>query len=112
MDAEHIIQPDYGTGEKKFSVYVFGIFLCIILTLIPFASVIYFHLSRGATIAVIFFSAILQFIVQVLCFLRLNAKTPQAKMNVMAFLFTILILLVIVVGSLWIMWSLHYYMMH
>ncbi len=108
----HHITPDYGTGQKKFSIYLTGFVLCIILTLIPFAAVIYGHFSHPARLWIVFGSAFIQFFVQVLCFLRLNTSTPQARMNVLSFILSIVILTVIIGGSLWIMWSLNYRMMH
>jgi cytochrome o ubiquinol oxidase operon protein cyoD len=60
----------------------------------------------------IFGSAIAQFLVQVIFFLRLTTKSPQGKINIMAFIFTGVILTSIICGSLWIMWNLNYNMMH
>ena len=104
--------PDYGTGKKTLKVYIVGIVLCVILTLIPFGAVMYPGISDAGTLAIVFVSAFLQFLVQVLCFLRLNYTTEQAKMNTMSFIFAIVILFVVIAGSLWIMWSLGYRMMH
>ena len=101
-----------GTGGKKLNIYLFGMVLCVILTLISFFTVLYSKLSVSMILAIIFVSAILQFIVQVVCFLRLNAKDEQSRMNLMSFIFMLVILFVLISGSLWIMWSLRYYMMH
>ena len=86
---------DYGTGRKKLSVYLIGIVLCVVLTLIPFYLLMHSPLAQGTTLIAIYALAVLQFIVQVVCFLRLNAQTPQAQTNLMAFWFTIVILLVV-----------------
>ena len=102
----------YGTGKKKLSIYIVGIILCVILTLVSFMTVMYSIFSATTLVAIIFVSALIQFIVQVVCFLRLNAKNEQSRMNLMSFIFTIVILFVLIGGSLWIMWSLHYRMMH
>jgi len=105
-------QPDFGTGEKKLSIYIVGMILCIALTLMPFAVVMYSIGDYIEKLTVIFSAAIVQFLVQVICFLRLNYSTEQARMNVMSFIFAIVVLFVIVAGSLWIMWSLNYRMVH
>lgn len=102
----------YGTGKKKLSIYLLGIVLCVILTLISFFTVLYSKLSIGEILTIIFTSAILQFIVQVGCFLRLNAKNERSRINLMSFIFTLVILFVLISSSLWIMWSLRYCMMH
>lgn len=101
-----------GTGKKKFSMYLIGILLCLILTLIPFATVMYSTLANTTVLPIIFSAAILQFLVQIIFFLRLNISNEAGKMNVMAFIFSLIILATIVGGSLWIMWSLHYNMMY
>lgn len=108
---DHAHQPDYGTGQKKLSIYIAGVISCIILTLVAFWAVISGALPRGHTFLVIFGAAIVQFFVQVICFLRLNTSSPQARANVLAFVFTIVILVCVIVGSLWIMWDLGYRMM-
>ncbi|MBW5802511.1 cytochrome o ubiquinol oxidase subunit IV [Coxiella endosymbiont of Ornithodoros amblus] len=105
-------EESYGTGKKKLSIYIVGMILCIILTLVSFMTVIYSIFSATALVSIIFVSALIQFIVQVVCFLRLNAKNEQSRMNLMSFIFTIMILFVLIGGSLWIMWSLHYRMIH
>ncbi len=110
-DAHHHVEPDYGTGKKTLGIYTFGIFLCVVLTLIPFSVVMYSMFSKATNFAIIYTAAILQLFVQVFCFLRLNSDTEQGKINLMSFIFTIIILLVIVGGSLWIMWNLNYRMM-
>lgn len=105
------IEPDYGTGKKTFGVYLFGTILCLLLTIIPFYMVMHKSMSNATTIMAIYALATVQFLVQVVCFLRLNAQTPQAKANSMSLIFTILITAVIIGGSLWIMWNLDYRMM-
>jgi cytochrome o ubiquinol oxidase subunit IV len=108
----HINQPEYGTGKKTLGIYSLGVALCIILTLIPFSVVMYQIGTHDQRVMVLIVSAILQFLVQVVCFLRLNVKTLQGSINVYAFVFSIIVLAVIIGGSLWIMWHLNYNMMH
>lgn len=106
-------EETYETAKKKkLSMYITGMILCMILILISFMTVMYTTLSKKTLLAIIFVSTFIQFIVQVIFFLRLNAKNEQSQMNLMSFLFTILILVVLIGGSLWILWSLDYRMMH
>ena len=105
-------QPDFGTGKKKLGIYVIGLIACIILTLIAFGSVMADQFPRLPILIIIFTAAAMQFLVQLVCFLRLNTKTEQGQLNVMSFIFTGLILLCIIIGSLWIMWNCNYYMTH
>lgn len=112
MSHHEVAQPDYGTGQKKLGMYLGGVIACIILTIVAFGAVMLGTFSKLAVIAIIFSAACIQFFVQVICFLRLTTQTEQGKTNVMSFLFTGVILLSIVIGSLWIMWSLNYYTTH
>lgn len=105
-------EPDFGAGKKTLPVYVVGLLACIVLTLVPFATVMYGLAGKTATYYILALSAIAQFLVQVVCFLRLNLKTMQSQINVMAFIFSIFVLFTIVCGSVWIMWHLNYNMMH
>lgn len=111
MDDKQLNQPDYGTGQKKLTIYIFGVIVCAILTLFAFWVVITGKFN-GWEFAIIYLLACIQFLVQVICFLRLNTQTKQGQINIMSFIFTGIILLSIVTGSLWIMWNLNYNMMH
>ena len=105
-------EPNYGTGKKNLRVYVLGLLWCIALTLIPFAAVMYRPFTYGWTMVILLVSAVLQFFVQVICFLRLNTKTEQGQYNVVTFMFTFLVVFILIGGSVWIMVSLNYNMMH
>lgn len=112
MDSNHLNQPDYGTGQKKLNIYIFGFIICAALTLLAFWAVIGSNFAKPQIFAIIYILACVQFFIQVICFLRLNTHTHQGQLNVMSFIFTGIILLVIVIGSLWIMVNLNYNMMH
>jgi cytochrome o ubiquinol oxidase operon protein cyoD len=55
--------------------------------------------------------AIMQLLVQCICFLRLNTS-KTGRWNVLPFLFTIFIIAIFIGGSLWIMVNLNYNMVH
>ncbi len=98
-------------GLKSFSGYVLGFTLSLLLTLIAFMLAGWHVLSPLPLYFALVLLALIQLLVQVTFFLRLNAGA-EGRWNLMAFLFTVLIVLVIVVGSLWIMFNLNYNMMH
>src|SRR5438132_775382 len=104
--------PDYGTGKKKLGIYVTGLIICSILTLIAFGAVMANTFPKWEVVIIIYSAACIQFLVQLFCFLRLNTQTEQGKINVMSILFTGVILIAIVIGSLWIMSNLNYNMMY
>lgn len=105
-------QPDFGTGSKELNIYVAGFVACIVLTLFPFLAVIFKDSVGAMTVGIIVASAIAQLIIQLVCFLRLNYHTEQAKLNVRSMALVLFTLFVIIVGSLWIMATLNYRMMH
>ncbi|MBI3494428.1 cytochrome o ubiquinol oxidase subunit IV [Candidatus Saccharibacteria bacterium] len=97
--------------------YIVGYGLSFILTIVAFAAV-GMHLSSHhqtpndqilMMLLVVF--AITQLIVQVVFFLHLG-KEPKPRLNLMSFLFMILIVVIIAFGSLWIMQNLNYHMLH
>jgi cytochrome o ubiquinol oxidase subunit IV len=96
--------------------YIIGYALSVVLTIAAFAAV-GIHLSTHhqtptdqilMMLLVVF--AITQLIVQVVFFLHLG-KEPKPRLNLMSFLFMILIVVIIVFGSLWIMKNLNYHML-
>jgi cytochrome o ubiquinol oxidase operon protein cyoD len=103
--------PDFGTNKKQLGPYFIGLALCIILTLIAFGTVMSNALPQWQIFTLIYGAAIIQFFVQLICFLRLQVHTEQGKNNVVAFIFTGVVLMTIVIGSLWIMWNVNYNMM-
>jgi cytochrome o ubiquinol oxidase subunit IV len=100
----------------KFINYTLGFVLSVGLTLIAY-SIVTKHQTSGhlayshhdITIAVMVL-AVLQLAVQVLFFLHLGSEA-RPKWNVTAFLFMLLTVLIIGIGSLWIMDNLNYHMM-
>lgn len=112
MQHHEMNQPDYGTGQKKLGMYLVGFISCSVLTLLSFWSVMSQRFSKLEILTIILSSACLQFLVQVVFFLRLSTQTEQGRTNMMTFIFTGVILVTIIVGSLWIMWNLNYYMVH
>ena len=101
-----------GLSPKTFGTYAFGFILCLILTAIPFYMVMQQSASKLVLVGIIMITAVIQFFVQVLCFLRLNHHSKQGQLNTLALAFTATVLVVIIGGSMWIMTNLDYFMMH
>lgn len=102
---------DLGFEKKTFEIYLAGIIACVFLTLIPFAAVMWPVLSTATTAGLVVSCALAQFVVQVVCFLRLNYHSEQSRTNTQSFILFMMIVFIIVAGSLWIMWSLDARMM-
>ena len=90
--------------------YVTGLVLSLILTIIPFGVVMSGTLSVLTTVIVVAVTAVLQILVQLVMFMHMNTKADEGW-NVMSFVFTLTILVLVVGGSLWIMQHLHLNMM-
>ena len=101
-----------GTGASSGSLrtYVAGFILSFVLTLIPFALVMSGVVSREAALFGICTAGILQILVHLHYFLHLDASSAQ-RWNVLALLFTFLIMIFFVGGTLWVMYTLNYRMM-
>ena len=65
---------------------------------------------QAATVVVIAVTAVLQILVQLVMFMHMNTKADEGW-NLMSFVFTLTILVLVVGGSLWIMQHLHLNMM-
>lgn len=90
--------------------YSIGFGLSLLFTLIPFV-VVYDRLLSGTwLVAVIVGSALVQLMVQLVFFLHLGRES-RPRWNLIVFLFMLLVLFIVVVGSLWIMQNLDYNMM-
>ena len=89
--------------------YVTGFVLSVILTLIPYVIVVnHMFGKQGLVLAVILFG-VTQLIAQVIFFLHLSKKS-KPQWNIIVFVFTVLIVAILVVGSLWVMYNLNYNM--
>ncbi|MCB5184207.1 cytochrome o ubiquinol oxidase subunit IV [Methylobacillus gramineus] len=99
-----------GASHGSVKSYVIGFILSVILTVIPFALVMFPTLAPGVILTSILVLAIVQIVVHLVYFLHMNNSSEQ-RWNVMAFIFTILIIAIVVIGSLWIMFHLNHNMM-
>ena len=99
-----------GMSRGTLTSYLTGFVLALILTAIPFGFVMSGAFSAAATIFAIFGAGVLQIVVHLHYFLHLDTSSA-ARWNVLALMFTLLILTLFVGGSLWIMWTLNYRMM-
>jgi cytochrome o ubiquinol oxidase operon protein cyoD len=90
--------------------YAGGLLLAVFLTLIPFRAVMAGGVSHDAAVWVIVLCAAVQMVVHLVFFLHLNRRPEQHWYRV-AFGFTVLVIAILVVGTLWIMTHLNHNMM-
>jgi cytochrome o ubiquinol oxidase operon protein cyoD len=106
LSAPHTDTHAHSTGRG----YLIGTLLSIVLTVIPFWLVMTGTLAASTTIAAIVLLAVVQIVVQVYYFLHLDTRS-EGGWNLIAFLFTAVIVVIAVGGSIWVMYHLNANMM-
>ncbi|WMC19644.1 MAG: cytochrome o ubiquinol oxidase subunit IV [Enterobacteriaceae bacterium PC38] len=86
--------------------YYFGFILSLLLTIIPFILIKYNFLNNFIKKIIIIIMSILQIIIHFKFFLHIN-NSNQEKFNLITLIFTIIIILILIVGSIWIMLNLN-----
>lgn len=107
--ALHSHGDTHGHGSKRS--YLVGFALSAVLTAIPFWLVMANPLGHaGVTAALVIAFAVLQILVHTYCFLHVNTQ-GEGGWTLIAYVFTAVILLITIAGSLWIMYHLNTNMM-
>ncbi|GAA0481233.1 MULTISPECIES: cytochrome o ubiquinol oxidase subunit IV [Tatumella] len=101
---------EHGASHGSVKSYVIGFILSVILTAIPFWMVMDGGAAKNTILAVVVICAVVQIVVHLVYFLHLDRKS-EGGWNLVALVFSAVIILIVVVGSLWIMWNLNYNMM-
>ena len=98
-----------GAAHGSVKEYVIGLVLSIVLTVIPFALVMTGNTST-ITISIILLCLVAQVFVQLVFFLHMNGSSAQIW-NTTSGVFIVLIVLILVLGSIWIMNHLNHNML-
>ena len=105
-DHHHGDDHDHGS----FKSYMIGFLLSVVLTAIPFWLVMTGALPAAATGLIITAFAVVQIIVHMIFFLHMNHKS-EGGWNMLALIFTIVVVVIAVAGSVWVMYHLNVNMM-
>ncbi|MGV7216163.1 cytochrome o ubiquinol oxidase subunit IV [Bradyrhizobium sp. UFLA05-112] len=103
--AAHADDHHHGDSHAhgSFSTYMLGFVLSVVLTAIPFWLVMSGTLpSKQITALVIMAFAIVQIVVHMIYFLHMNARA-EGGWSMMAMIFTIVMVVIALSGSLWVM---------
>lgn len=113
----HHDDHDHGHGHGDHAAhgtmkdYVTGFVLAVILTAIPFWLVMNKSISSSATMGIVLLAlAAVQIVVHIKYFLHMNGKS-EGGWNMLAMIFTIVIVVITLAGSLWVMYHLNHNMM-
>lgn len=91
--------------------YFLGFVLSIIFTIIPFYTTAYCSTINKLTLFIIIITcAIIQIYIHLILFLHLN-NTAHQKWHLISLIFTIFIIFILILGSIWIMTHLHHNLM-
>lgn len=105
-----VVDEKFESSKEALFSYVTGFLLSIFLTIIPYVMVTERLFGKESLIFGVTFFAIAQLIVQIVFFLHLPAK-QKPYWNIVVFMYTLIIVAFLVVGSLWIMYHLNTNMM-
>lgn len=107
---ESHVETHGGAAHGSVKEYTWGLIWSFILTAIPFAVVMMGDFKTSTTMLVILFCAIAQVFVQLVFFLHMNTSSEQTW-NVISGVFIVFIVLIVVLGSVWIMQHLNHNML-
>jgi cytochrome o ubiquinol oxidase operon protein cyoD len=100
------VDMDTGASYGSYQSYAIGFVLSLVFTLLSFYLVANHVLPPKTLYIVVGLLAAAQFFVQTVFFLHLNSRS-NASWNLISFLFVILMAVVLVIGTLWIMYNLY-----
>jgi cytochrome o ubiquinol oxidase subunit IV len=94
-------------NQVTFKAYLLGFVFSLVLTLMAYFLVVGHLLTGHSLLAAIVGLGVIQMVIQLHFFFHMDTE-PKPRWNTLMFLFMALVLVVIVFGSLWIMYNLNY----
>lgn len=110
MYTQSSVRSSAGSSHGSQRSYLVGFALSLVLTLIPFALVMYPSLPRNVTLWAVVGLGVIQILVHLRYFLHLDTATEQ-RWNLTALIFSAVVIFLLVGLSLWIMNSIHHNML-
>lgn len=110
MAGEHLYDHETGAAYGAYRTYITGFVLSIIITVIAFCLVgfkVFPPVWLYVSVAIL---ALIQLYVQLVFFLHLSTDS-KARWNMISFIFAVIVVLILVIGTLWIMFNLYSMMM-
>ncbi|HYG06080.1 MAG TPA: cytochrome o ubiquinol oxidase subunit IV [Stenotrophomonas sp.] len=108
--AGHDNHSESHAGHGGVKSYLIGFAMAVVLTVIPFALVMNHTFSPGTTVLIISIMAAVQMLVHIVYFLHMD-RSPEQRSNIHVGLFSVLIIGIVVIGSLWVMHNMNINMM-
>ncbi len=92
--------------------YAVGFLLSVVLTVVPFWLVMSGSFDKWTTVITILLFAVVQIAVHLKYFLHLTLTNGEGRLNTLTFLFSALIIVLVVGLSIWIIYASNAMMMH
>ena len=109
--SHHNVHSEPGQGHGTFRSYMTGFVLSVVLTAIPFWLVMSGIVGSSVWTAIIVMAfAVAQIFVHMVYFLHMNGRS-EGGWNMMALIFTLVLVVITLTGSLWVMYHLNVNMM-
>ena len=105
---DHAAHGGHDHGSMKS--YAIGFVLSVILTAIPFWLVMGHVFSSSATAFIILGFAAVQIVVHMVYFLHMNSRA-EGGWSLLALIFTLVLVVIVLTGSIWVMYHLNHNMM-
>jgi cytochrome o ubiquinol oxidase operon protein cyoD len=110
-DDQHGHATETGAAHSSLKGYVTGFVLSVVLTAIPFWLVMSKVFDKSSTTAAVILGfAAVQIVVHMIYFLHMNTKS-EGGWTLLALIFTVMIVVIALSGSLWVMYHLNHNMM-
>ncbi len=97
---DHGTPHDAAHGSLKS--YLIGFVLAVILTVVPFLLAMNGYFTPSTTAAIVIGFAVIQILVHLVYFLHMDPKS-EGGWNILALIFTGIILAIVLAGSIWVM---------
>ncbi len=110
MSKHDVVVAEHDIGHGTLKAYINGFITSVVLTVTAYVIITQRLFSNtNALIAAVAILALAQFMVQLIFFLRLGRES-KPRWKLLVFCFMLVVVLIIVIGSLWIMSNLNYRM--
>lgn len=95
--------------SARYLSYIIGFILSVVTTLIAYICVVNHIWPMQTLVFIVMGLGVLQLIIQLVFFLHIGRGS---RLKLITFVFAAIMILIVVVGSIWIMYNLNYNMMH
>ena len=110
-DGFDVHHHDHTADHGSLRSYTIGFVLAVILTAIPFWLVMTKAIEKSSTMGIVLLGlAAVQIVVHMIYFLHMNSKS-EGGWTMLALIFTIMVVVIMLAGSLWVMYHLNNNMM-